>query len=156
MTESFQIRLAAASEASIVAQLVIALLGELFPGEAVSLEEGTYTQVAEKLLLGHPRVWALLAIAKDGEPAGVLTLNECAAIYAGGVFGEISEIYVCPEYRSAGLGAKLVDAAVGFGRNQKWTRLEVGAPDLPRWRRTVDFYLDYGFKEIGPRLRYHL
>jgi GNAT superfamily N-acetyltransferase len=136
--------------------LVVALLEELFPGETASSDEATFIQVAETLLQGHPRVWALLAMDEDGEPAGVLTLNECAAIYAGGVFGEISEIYVCPEHRSSGLGAGLVDAAVGFGRNREWTRLEVGAPDLPRWRRTVDFYLDYEFKEIGPRLCYGL
>ncbi|MFP6745114.1 MAG: hypothetical protein VCB77_08015, partial [Alphaproteobacteria bacterium] len=31
-----------------------------------------------------------------------------------------------------------------------WLELEVGAPDVPRWQRTVDFYLGYGFKEVGP------
>jgi hypothetical protein len=30
--------------------------------------------------------------------------------------------------------------------------LEVGAPDVPRWQRTVDFYKRNGFKEVGPRL----
>lgn len=149
-------RIAEVSEAGIVAQFVVALLRELFPGEAASFDEQAFTETAGKLLQGYPGIWALLAIAEGGEPAGVLTLNECAAIYAGGVFGEIAEIYVSPEHRSSDIGARLVDAAVAFGRDRQWTRLEVGAPDVPRWSRTVDFYLGYGFSEIGPRLSYRL
>ena len=30
--------------------------------------------------------------------------------------------------------------------------MEVGAPDLPSWQRSYDFYLNHGFKEVGPRL----
>ncbi len=30
--------------------------------------------------------------------------------------------------------------------------LEVGAPSVPKWQRTVDFYLRNGFEEVGPRL----
>lgn len=156
MTEGFQIRMAEASEAGVVARFVIALLEELFPREAGSFDERAFTEVTEKLLKGHPGVWALLAIAESGEPAGILTLSECAAIYAGGIFGEIAEIYVCPEHRSSGLGTRLLDAAVAFGHNRQWKRLEVGAPDVPRWSRTMDFYLGYGFSEIGPRLSYRL
>jgi GNAT superfamily N-acetyltransferase len=154
--KNLRIRLAEASEAGIVAQFVVALIGELFPSEAAALDELAFAKVAQGLLQSPPRIWALLAIAEDGEPVGVLTLNECAAIYAGGISGEITEIYVKPEYRSSCLGARLVDAAVAFGRNRHWTRLEVGAPDVTRWRRTVDFYLGHGFQEVGPRLRYFL
>ena len=35
-------------------------------------------------------------------------------------------------------------------------RVEVGAPDVPRWQRTVNFYLKEGFVEVGPRLKYLL
>ncbi len=97
-----------------------------------------------------------MARTADGEPVGLLMLNECAAIYAGGKFGEISEFYVATRHRSAGVGALLVDAAADFGRNRGWLELEVGTPDVPRWQRTVDFYLEYGFKEVGPRLGLHL
>jgi hypothetical protein len=30
--------------------------------------------------------------------------------------------------------------------------LEVGAPDAPRWQKSIDFYIRCGFEEIGPRL----
>lgn len=84
---------------------------------------------------------------------GLLMLNECAAIYAGGRFGEISELYVEPEFRSDGVAAKLIEDAVRLGQGRNWNRLEVGAPDQPVWKRTFDFYLRNGFAEVGPRLR---
>ena len=39
-----------------------------------------------------------------------------------------------------------------FSISKGWQFLEVGAPGLPRWQRTVDFYLGNGFSVIGPRL----
>lgn len=77
-------------------------------------------------------------------------LNECAAIYVGGRFGEISELYVVPDARSENVGALLTDAAAAFGRERNWPFIEVGAPSVPAWQRTVDFYLKHGFEEIGP------
>ncbi len=93
-------------------------------------------------------------IATEGStPLGVILLNECAAIYAGGRFGEISELYVRPEHRSNGIAARLVDAAQTYAAEQGWKRLEVGAPQQPEWDRTLKFYLREGFQEVGPRLR---
>lgn len=97
-------------------------------------------------------VTGLLALV-DETPVGLLMLNECAAIYAGGRFGEISELYVEPEFRSDGVAAKLIEDAVRLGQGRNWNRLEVGAPDQPVWKRTFDFYLRNGFAEVGPRLR---
>jgi GNAT superfamily N-acetyltransferase len=150
------IRLAETSEAGVVSHFVLDLLQELYPERASSFDEQALAETAAWLLREHTGVWALLAIAPDEVPVGVLTLNECAAIYAGGRFGTISELYGSRHYRSLGAGAQLVNAAVEFGRKRHWTRLEVGAPDVPRWQRSVDFYLGYGFRETGPRLCYLL
>lgn len=136
-----------------VAKLVASLLRELAPeqtsGDAVEKIEG----VATTLLNGQNNVWALLAESDTGQPVGVLTLNQCAALYAGGRFGEISEFYVAPACRSAQIGEKLLEAARRFGRNRQWTRLEVGAPEMPAWARTMAFYKAKGFREVGPRLK---
>ncbi|WP_419177305.1 GNAT family N-acetyltransferase [Ruegeria halocynthiae] len=83
----------------------------------------------------------------------MIMLNECAAIYAGGVFGEISELYVLPKLRSRGTAGALIQEAVDLGCSRKWNRLEVGAPNQPEWKRTFDFYIRSGFDEVGPRLR---
>jgi ribosomal protein S18 acetylase RimI-like enzyme len=81
-----------------------------------------------------------------------LNLNECVAIYAGGSFGEICELYIEPQHRSASVGAILLDEAKVFARKKGWSCIEVGAPSEENWPRTVGFYLKNGFNVIGPRL----
>jgi len=49
-------------------------------------DKSEYAARARTLLRLTDRVWALIADA-DGAPVGALLLNECAAIYAGGLFG---------------------------------------------------------------------
>ena len=150
------IRQAVIDDSHAVATGVLDLLIEIAPDHAATLTLDGLTRVSESLLAEGQGFWAFLAVADDGAIVGVLTLNECAAIYAEGRFGEIVELYVSPSWRSAKTGAKLIDAAVAFGRAQGWAAIEVGAPSLPTWQRTVDFYLGYGFKEIGPRLELDL
>ena len=142
-----QIRHAHMDEAPLVAVLVSRLLAEL--GDEVetrALLETTRT------LLAAGDVAALILLVDD-RPAGVVTLNQCAAIYAAGRFGENCQHYGGPDDRSAGLGRHLIEAAVDYARKAGWTRLEVGAPAQPRWQRTTDFYLANGFTLVGPRLR---
>ncbi len=145
---NIQIRHAHVDEAPLVAVLVSRLLSELGDDE---VDTKALLETTRKLLAAGD-VAALLLLVGD-RPAGVVTLNPCAAIYAGGRFGEISELYVGPKDRSAGLGRMLIEAAVDYAREAGWTRLEVGAPEQPRWQRTTDFYLANGFALVGPRLR---
>ncbi|MCG3121004.1 MAG: hypothetical protein ALAOOOJD_03938 [bacterium] len=97
-------------------------------------------------------------VAKNaaGEICGILTLAEVFAIYANGNYGIINEMYVAPAQRSAGLGAKLVAAAIKFGRQQGWTRIEVTAPEAARWERTRRFYEKQGFVFTGPKMKFLL
>jgi GNAT superfamily N-acetyltransferase len=152
MTDQIRVVEAAPSDGETVGGMVHDLLVELFPESVDEFDRNKMCRAAETLLAGGTGVWGLMARTADGEPVGLLMLNECAAIYAEGKFGEISEFYVAPSHRSAGVGALLVDAAADFGRGRGWPALEVGAPDVPRRQRKVDFYLGYGFKEVGPRL----
>ena len=145
------IRRAEVADGATVGRLVHELLVELFPESRGDFDAGALSEAAGRLM-ADGLVWSFLAETGDGRAVGVLTLNECAAIYAKGRFGEICELYVQPAHRSAKVGALLIDAAVAFGRARNWPALEVGAPDAPRWGRTLDFYRDYGFTEVGPRL----
>lgn len=103
----------------------------------------------------EPAVTGFLA-RDEGVPVGVLMLNTCAAIYAGGAFGEITELYVRPEHRSQGVARQLLKAARQEATRRGWTRLEVGAPTQPDWARTLAFYRREGFSETGPRLRWRV
>ncbi len=147
-----QIRQADANDTASVGNLVHGLLCELDPGGADSYGLEDYRKRAETVLGMADRNWAFLA-SEDGTDTGVIVLNECTAIYANGFFGEITELYVLPEFRSQGTALQLLKAAQAFGQDREWTRLEVGAPPLPDWQRTVDFYLRSGFETVGPRLR---
>ena len=144
---TIQIRHAHVDEAPVVAALIARLLEEL--GDQVDCR--AIEETARRLLAAGD-VAALLLLV-DERPTGVVTLNQCAAIYAGGRFGEICELYVGPDERSARLGRHLIEAAVDYAREAGWTRLEVGAPPQPRWQRTVEFYHANGFATVGPRLR---
>ena len=108
------------------------------------------TIATARRLLDDRAYCALLAVGGSSDIGGVIGLNECKAIYAHGPFGEIAELYVEPRFRSAGVGKQLVEAAVAHGRSRNWSMIEVGAPDVPRWQSTVDFYLRRGFVEVGP------
>lgn len=143
------IRQASLQDADIVFRLTYSLLKELFPKDPL-YTEANLKAATEKMLV-HPNYWVLTAYA-DEKPVGVVGLNEYAAIYAVGCFGEITELYVLPEYRSADVGAKLIEAALAFGKIKNWSMMEVGAPDQPKWERTLNFYLKTGFHIVGPRL----
>lgn len=149
-------RRARSDEGPIVGELAYLLVCEIAPEFADKISLDSYRATAAKLLGQGAGFWALLAYGPAESPCGLVTLNECAAIYAGGRFGEIPELFVAPDYRSRGVAAALIKAAVSFAKAQGWHRLEVGAPDQPRWQRTMDFYLKEGFLEVGPRLKYAL
>ena len=147
------LRQAEAEDAGTVAELVHALICELSPDRDDAARLARYRQAAGALIGKDAGYWAFLAEVPQDGAVGVITLNEGTAIYAGGRFGTIAELYIAPAYRSQGVGGLLLDRAMAFARARSWPRLEVGAPDQPRWNRTVDFYRRQGFIEVGPRLK---
>jgi len=143
------------AEAAAVLEAVDALLREL--GEEG--DEAGVTDVEAVLAAWRAagdRFQAFAARAPDGAVAGLLTLLESFAIYAGGAYGVINEMYVAPGRRSAGVGAALIEAAAAYARGRGWSRLDVTAPGSPRWLRTRRFYESRGFRFTGPKLKRHL
>ncbi|WP_271273693.1 GNAT family N-acetyltransferase [Aliamphritea hakodatensis] len=134
-----------------VARLVRALLLELEPGADAELSAMNLPKQA-KDMLADQLIYAFFALYA-GELVGVITLHRCAALYAGGVFGEVSERYVVPGYRSMKVGERLLDKAMAFAAKQGWQRLEVGAPPLAEFPRAQQFYEANGFICTGQRLR---
>lgn len=133
-----------------VAELVKKLLVELEPSAEI---ENTKLNDIAKDLLYSSKIKAFLA-KKDNVNIGIITLHECAAIYAGGIFGEISELYVKPNFRSLKVGELLLSSAIEHGKTCGWKRLEVGCPALDESPRTFKFYEKQGFQCTGERLRF--
>jgi GNAT superfamily N-acetyltransferase len=140
---SIEIRLADKGDADSVAQLVFELFEELAsPGDS-GYQPHAVTRTARSLLKGGESVWAFLA-EDDAHPIGVLMLNECASIYAGGRFGEITELYVTPAFRALGVGKRLVEVAAGVrpptrmvatrGRRTRASEVGAGRELLPAHR----------------------
>jgi GNAT superfamily N-acetyltransferase len=138
-------------EAKTVSSLVVALLHELAPEAREQVGRIDFASIASKLLRDS-KIIAFVAYV-NGDPVGLVTLNECASIYAGGIFGEISEFYVLPAYRSCGIGRQLLAVVESEAGKRNWRRVEVGAPDKEKWSKTFSFYTRHGFLEIGPRLK---
>jgi len=90
---------------------------------------------------------------RSGEANGIITIAQATAIYNGGDFGVITELYVDRDLRSLGIGKLLIEAALSFARAQNWKKVEVGAPNKDEWPRTIEFYKKNGFEEKGPKLR---
>jgi GNAT superfamily N-acetyltransferase len=147
-----QIRRAGPQDADLIGDLVASLLDELYGPDYGEERLPIYRAAAAELLPAEDIYAAFLAITAKGKPVGLLTLSQCVAVYAGGRFGEINEFYVMPPWRKSGLGRALIAAATGEALRRGWPALEVGAPDLPRWQPTFEFYRRCGFTEIGPRL----
>lgn len=146
---SYTVRQATPADAETLSGFVYKLLSELSDGEE---PDRNIIADSARQLLPMATVTGLLAF-RGSEPVGAMMLNECAAIYAGGRFAEITELYVRPEHRSFGVASQLVSAATELAGARGWKRLEVGAPHQPEWERSLKFYLREGFEEIGPRLR---
>ena len=150
------IRVEAASltdDSDIYFDLVEKLLGELSdePGEFDPIDRSKVLALIQQNPDGFN---AFLAINSEGEAVGAITLVESFAIYAGGHFGVICELYVAPAYRSQGVGKKLLDAVKAGARERGWKRIDVTAPPEEKWVPTVKFYERAGFVFTGPKMRY--
>jgi len=147
-----RIEKAARDDRDTVLGLVEKLLRELedSPDEFAGLEPG---RVARDLEAAGDRFTAFLARSDSGEAVGIATLFESFAIYAGGSYGIIDEMYVDPAWRGAGVGRSLLQAVAEHGRRRGWVRIDVTAPPEKRWERTVRFYEREGFVFTGPKLR---
>jgi GNAT superfamily N-acetyltransferase len=132
--------------------LVARLLEELGEegDEAGTLNAG---ELAAAWRANEPRHRVFLAHAADGRAVGVATLTAAFAVYAGGEYGIINEMYVVPEHRSEGVGGLLIEAIKDHARTLGWRRLDVTAPESARWSRTREFYERHGFVFTGPKLK---
>jgi GNAT superfamily N-acetyltransferase len=139
---TIRIELATVADAPVVVDLVERLLAELGGFTAFDADGAAALCVR---LLATDRYTALLARDEQGQPLGVLTVQECPALYVAGAVGWIQELYVTPAARSHRVGHRLLERAADYGRQHGWRRLEVNTPGAEAWPRTVAFYQREGF-----------
>jgi len=103
--------------------------------------------------LASGRFLALVAKDASGTAVGVLTLSVSFAVYAGGEYGIIDEMYVCPRHRGRGVGRALMEEAARVARARGWFRLDVTGPTDDREHRVSHFYEGLGFEPTGTKFR---
>ncbi|MEW8626536.1 MAG: GNAT family N-acetyltransferase [Candidatus Thiodiazotropha sp.] len=159
MNTEITIHSATVSDAQDLAVLVDELLTEI--SEAIGVQAFKYnleeTAINAKNLIEQKKYFVFVARTDYEKSVGFIALSESYALYTGGTFGTIPELYVRPEYRSRSAGLRLLSQAKDFGRSIGWKRLEVTTPPLPQFDKTLAFYEREGFAISGGRkLRFEL
>ena len=95
----------------------------------------------------------LKATSTNDEILGILCLSEAQAIYAGGNYGIVNDMYVYPQYRSKYIGKKLIEKAKELAKEKNWKRIEVTAPTSEN-KKTIDFYKKNEFVFTGPKMKW--
>jgi GNAT superfamily N-acetyltransferase len=154
----YSIRRAILEDSKLLSELICELLHDfnIKSGSNFNIDKTKIESVCKELL---PRENFGGFIAMDDlteQAVGMITIAQATAIYNGGDFGVITELYVDRNLRSKGIGKLLIDSALEFAGNKNWGKVEVGAPDKNQWPRTIDFYIKNGFEEKGPKLRINI
>ncbi|MBW4362784.1 GNAT family N-acetyltransferase [Flavobacterium taihuense] len=152
---TYTINKATIKDSGLISKLICELLkdfnqrsGSNFMIDASKIEETC------KELLPRDNFAGFIAINNiTNETVGLITIAQGTAIYNGGDFGVITELYVDRNIRSNGIGKLLIKNALEFARTKNWSKVEVGAPNKDEWPRTIEFYKKNGFEEKGPKLR---
>lgn len=150
-SSDWEIRGAAPGDAAAVAAAVEALLLEL-GGRRPSRPA---LEAEARALVEDPAQGSVLVADAGGELVGVLAASWLRAIHVPGRYLVIEDLWVDPAWRSAGVGAGLVEALVDLARAEGAVRLEVGLPreTFAAIAKTEAFYGANGFEHLGPRMR---
>jgi GNAT superfamily N-acetyltransferase len=153
-TAQATVRAASAADAAGAARGIERLLEEL-GGERPSREE---LEEATRRLVEDADLGALFVAEADGEVVGVCAASWQHAIHVPGRYGTLQDLWVDPAWRSRAIGRELLEALFALGREQGIPRIEVGLPQdsFAAIEATRSFYLDNGFKPLGPRMRHLL
>lgn len=106
-------------------------------------------------ILSSGKTIILKAVTNSMEICGMITLTESQAIYAGGKYGTIDEIYVPKIHRKLNVGKKLIDKAKEIGLKKNWQTIEVKIPATKN-EPAVSLYEKKGFNFIGSNFRYKI
>lgn len=140
---SSTVTIALATDAELDA--VVALLVPQFAEHDIELP-GARLRAAVRELLTAPERGAVLLARRAGAAVGVAALATTWTLEHGGLVGWLDELYVVPEERGGGIGARLLDEALALGRARGWLALEL---EVERGHeRAANLYQRAGFRAL--------
>lgn len=104
------------------------------------------------MALREPTYTGFLARTHDGDAVAFLGMNQRFAIYAGGRFFQITELYVAPSARRLGVASALILSGEAHALANGGRCIELGAPSQESHPHTHAFYAAQGYRIVGPRL----
>lgn len=146
-----RIRPATSADGRMIAGLINRLVAEL-NGIDPTPPSAELVDCTMRMLNLRGAVWGFVA-EDGGAPVGAIMANECASVRAGGLYGEITELFVNPDHRSLGVATRLIAAVRALGRERGWSRLEVGPTPTAAWEKTHRLFRHAGFDDVGPRMK---
>lgn len=155
---TYTIHKATVEHSALIAKLICELLKDFNERSGSNFDiDQPKIEVTCRELLARDNFGGFIALENQTNKAlGMITIGQATAIYNGGDFGVITELYVDRNIRSKGVGKMLVLEALEFAKEKNWNKVEVGAPNKHEWPRTIEFYKQNGFEEKGPKLRISL
>ena len=143
-----EIRFAISGEEARVVEMINDLIIEL-GGSPLPGDEAAETT---RLFIDGDLQGTVIVAENDNELVGVCTLTYQPSIRTLGNYAIIQEMYVTPEFRSAKLGAQLIDSAKTIAADVGFPMVELSTP--PNGERAENFYRNVGFTQVGVRMRH--
>ena len=155
MKNKYTINKATINDSDLISKLICELLIDFNDrsGSNFMIDQSKIEDTCKKLLPRDNFAGFFAIDNTTNETVGMITISQGTAIYNGGDFGVITELYVDRNVRSNGVGKLLIETAIEFAKTKDWNKIEVGAPNKLEWPRTIEFYKKNGFEEKGPKLR---
>lgn len=137
-------------------EVIVKLLSELYLELGEEKESITFLTGEFIRFTINTEVTKIYLVRQDHQYIGIFTLTESQAIYAGGKYGIIDEMYISPDYRQKKIGEKILKYILQIALKNKWKRVDVTAPTEEKWIRTREFYEKNGFVFTGPKYKFKL
>ena len=137
-----------------VARLIAELRGVPYEPPPASIDDRR-RQAAYSLVTARLPGIALIAVDALEDRLGLITASYQSAVRTGGQYALIQELWVMASMRGRGVGSALIAALCRSARAAGCRTVEVGIPhyDSPAFARTYPRYAQWGFKDLGPRMR---
>ncbi len=124
------------------------LLARFFAEEGFNGDEATIASRFETLRR-DPHHWAAVALDRDSQPIGVVTVTTMLYVEWGRM-AEIGDLYVLPAHRGRGVARALVQAATAWSRSRGCSAVEVVmTPEGEAVHSLSQFYKTLGFAHTG-------
>jgi ribosomal protein S18 acetylase RimI-like enzyme len=131
---------------------VLDLLSEQLQENSVSVDE-EHLRSATLRMLQRPELGRILVAIRDDAIVGVAVLSFLWTLEHGGATTWLDELYVAPHQRRAGLGSRLLEAAMALARARGCRALDLEVE--PGHESALRLYERQGFRRL-PRERWML